>query len=75
MMPVLFNGNKPEKVKQHYERFNQYITFQVKQWNIDDPVKEAVELFGHMLDKKALVWFQEHKADFKDLTTLKTHFC
>ena len=28
MLPPLFDGNKPEVVKQHYERFNQYIKFQ-----------------------------------------------
>ena len=35
---------------------------------------EAIELFEHTLDKKALVWFQEHKDKFADLTTLKTIF-
>ena len=25
MMPALFDGEKPEKAKTHYERFNQYI--------------------------------------------------
>ena len=53
MMPALFDGEKPEKAKQHYERFNQYITFQTKQGNIDDTTKEAIELFEHTLDKKA----------------------
>ena len=28
MLPSLFNGEKPEKAKTHYERFNQYIKFQ-----------------------------------------------
>ena len=28
----------------------------------------------HTLDKKALMWFQQHKADFKDLTTMKNMF-
>ena len=32
-----------------------------KSGNIKDPIVEAVELFEHTLDKKALVWFQEHK--------------
>ena len=31
-------------------------------------------LFEHTLDKKALVWFPEHKDKFVDLTTLKTMF-
>ena len=31
-------------------------------------------LFEHTLDKKALVWFQEHKDKFVDITTLKTMF-
>ena len=35
---------------------------------------EAVELLEQALDKKALVWFQEHKYKFVDLTTLKTMF-
>ena len=74
MLPLLFNGTKPEVVKQHYERFNQYIKFQTKSGNIRDPIGEAVELFEHTLDKKALVWFQEHKDKFVDLTTLKTMF-
>ena len=70
MLPPLFDGTKPEMVKQHYERFNQYIKFQTKNSNIHDPI----ELFEHTLDKKALVWFQEHKDKFVDLTTLKTMF-
>ena len=39
-----------------------------------DPVREAVDLFEHMLDKTALVWFQTNRSKFKDLTTLKTMF-
>ena len=74
MLPLLFDGTKPEVSKQHYERFNQYIKFQMKSGNIRDPVSEAIELFEHTLDKKALVWFQEHKDKFVDLTTLKTMF-
>ena len=42
--------------------------------NVRDPVGKAIELFEHTLDKKALVWFQEHKDKFVDLTTLKTMF-
>ena len=72
MMPTLFNGNHPEKAKQH-ERFNQYIAFQGKNGNIIHATKEAIELFEHTLHK-VLVWFQEHKAEFKDLTTLKNLF-
>ena len=60
--------------KQHYERFNQYKKFQTKSGNINDPIVKAIELFDHTLDKKALVWFQEHKDKFVDLTTLKTMF-
>ena len=48
-----------------------YIKFQTEEGNNKDPIKEAVELFEHTLDKKALIWFQHHKADFKDLTTMK----
>ena len=36
--------------------------------------KEAIELFEHTLDKKVLIWFQQHKGDFKDLTTMKNMF-
>ena len=61
-------------MKQHYKRFNRYIKFQTKIGNIRDPIGEAIELFEHTLDKKALVWFQEHKNKFVDLTTLKTMF-
>ena len=74
MLPPLFNNSKPEVAKQHYERFNQYIKFQTKSGNIREPVAKAIELFEHTLDKKALVWFQEHKDKFVDLTTLKTMF-
>ena len=65
MLPPLFDGTKPEVVTQHYE---------MKSGNIRDLVGEAIELFEHTLDKKALVWFQEHKDKFVDLTTLKTMF-
>ena len=34
---------------------------QTKSGNIGDPIGKAIELFEHTLDKKALVWFQEHK--------------
>ena len=74
MLPPLFDSTKPEVVKQHYERFNQYIKFQTKSGNIRDLISEAIELFEHTLDKKALVWFQEQKDKFVDLTTLKTMF-
>ena len=74
MLPLLFDGNKPEVAKQHYERFNQYIKFRNKSSNIKDPIVEAIELFEHTLDKNKLVWFQEHKDKFVDLTTLKTMF-
>ena len=39
MLPLLFDGEKPEKVKTHYEWFNQYIKFQTKEGNIKDPIK------------------------------------
>ena len=74
MLLPLFDGSKPEVAKQHYERFNQYIKFQTKSGNIKEPVAKAIELFEHTLDKKALVWFQEHKDKFVALTTLKTMF-
>ena len=74
MLPPLFDGSKPEVVKQHYERFNQYIKLQTNSGNIRDPIAETIELFEHTLDKKALVWFQEHKDKFVDVTTLKTMF-
>ena len=72
MLPPLFDGEKLEKVKTHYEWFNQYIKFQTKEGNIKDPTKEAIELFEHTLDKKALIWFQQHKADFKTKNKRKT---
>ena len=74
MLRPLFDGTNTGVVKQHYERFNQYIKFQMKSGNIRDPVGETIELFKHTLDKKALVWFQEDKDKFVDLTTLKTMF-
>ena len=74
MMPSLFDGTKPATSKQHYERFNLYINFQTKSGHLTDPVGEAIDLFKHMLDKTALVWFQMNRSKFKDLTTLKTMF-
>ena len=74
MLPPLFDGTKPEVAKQHYEGSNQYIKFQMKSGNIRDPNGEAIGLFEHTLDKKALVWFQENKDKFVDLITLKTMF-
>ena len=74
MMPSLFDGTKPATSKQHYERFNLYINFQTKSGHLTDPVNEAIDLFEHMLDKTALVWFQTNKSKFKDLTTLKMMF-
>ena len=74
MLPPLFDGSKQEVAKQHYERFNQCIKFQTKSGNVKDPIAEAIELFEHTLDKKALVWFQEHKDNFIDITTLKKMF-
>ena len=70
MLPPLLDSEKPEKAKTHYKRFNQYIKFQTKEGNIKDTTKEAIELFEHTFDKKALIWFQQHKADFKELTSL-----
>ena len=55
MLPPLFDGEKSEKAKTHYERFNQYIKFQTKEGNIKDTTQEAIELFEHTLDKKALI--------------------
>ena len=33
-----------------------------------------MELFEHTLDKKVLIWFQQQKAEFKDLATMKNMF-
>ena len=74
MMLSLFDSTKPATSKQHYERFNLYINFQTKSGHLTDPVKEAIDLFEHTLDKTALVWFQMNKSKFKDLTTLKMMF-
>ena len=68
LLPALFDGKKPEKANTHYERFNQYIKFLTKEGNIKDPTKEANELYERTLDKEALIWFQQHKAEFTDLT-------
>ena len=54
--------------------FNQYIKFETTEGNIRDTTKEAIELFEHTLDKKALIWFQQHRGEFTDLTTLKNMF-
>ena len=70
MMPGLLGQNQ----KHHYERFNMYLKFQTKSGHLTNPVREAIDLFEHTLDKTALVWFQTNKSKFKDLTTLKTMF-
>ena len=41
MLPLLFDGTKPEVAKQHYKRFNQYIKFQTKSGN--QSVKQSVK--------------------------------
>ena len=74
MLPSLFDGTKPATSKQHYERFNLYINFQTKSGHLTDPVKEGIDLFEHMLDKTALVWFQMNKSKFKELTMMKMMF-
>ena len=74
MMLSLFDGTKPAMSKQHYKRFNLYINFQTKSSHLTDPVREAIDLFEHMLDKTALVWFQMNRSKFKDLTMLKMMF-
>ena len=74
MMPSLFDGTKPATSKQHYERFNLYKNFQTKSGHLTDPIREAIDLFEHTLDKTALVWFQMNRSKFKDLTTLKMMF-
>ena len=43
MLPPLFDSSKPEVVKQHYERFNQYIKFQTKSGNIRDKYLQDAE--------------------------------
>ena len=52
MLPALFDGEIPEKVKTHYERFNQYIKFQTKESNIKDPTKEAINYLNIPLIRK-----------------------
>ena len=74
MMPSLFDSTKPVMSKQHYERFNLYINFQTKSSHLTDPVRDAIDLFEHTLDKTALVWFQMNRSKFKDLTMLKMMF-
>ena len=74
MMPSLFDGTKPATSKQHYARLNLYINFQTKSGHLTDPVREAIDLFEHTLDKTALVWFQTNRSKFKDLTMLKMMF-
>ena len=74
MMPSLFDGTKPAMSKEHYKRFNLYINFQTKSGHLTDPVREAIDLFEHTLDKTALVRFQMNRSKFKDLTMLKMMF-
>ena len=74
MMLSLFDSTKAAMSKQHYERFKLYINFQTKSGHLADPVKEGIDLFEHMLDKTALVWFQTNRSKCKDLTMLKMMF-
>ena len=74
MMLSLFDGTKPAMSKEHYKRFNLYINFQTKSGHLTDPVREAIDLFEHTLDKTALVRFQMNRSKFKDLTMLKMMF-
>ena len=74
MVPSLFDGTKPAMSKQHHKRFNLYINFQTKSGHLMDPAGEDIDLFEHMLDKTAVVWFQMNRSKFKDLTTLKMMF-
>ena len=67
MMPNLFDGTKPAMSKQHYKRFNLYINFQTKSGHLTDPVGEAIDIFEHMLDKTALVWFQMNRFNSRTL--------
>ena len=69
MMLSLFDSMKPETSKQHYERFNLYINFQTKSGHLTDPVREAIDLFKHALNKTALIWFQINRSKYNDLTT------
>ena len=74
MMLSLFDGTKAATSKQHNERFILCIIFQTKSGHFTDPVREAIDLFEHTLDKTALVWFQTNRSKFKDLTMLKMMF-
>ena len=74
MMLSLFDGTKLATSKHHYERFNLYINLQTKTGHLTDPVREAIDLFKHTLDKTALVWFQMSRSKFKDRTMLKMMF-
>ena len=42
MMLSLFEGTKPARSKQHYERFNLYINFQTKSGHLTDPVAHII---------------------------------
>ena len=74
MVLSLFDGTEQAMSKQHNKRLNLYINFQTKSGHLTDPVREAIDLFEHMLDKTALVWYQMNRSKFKDLTTLKMMF-
>ena len=54
MIPALFDGEKPEKAKTHYKRFNQYIKFQTKEGNMKDTTKGAIELLYFVLREQNL---------------------
>ena len=62
MLPPLFDGTKPEVAKQHYERFNQYIKFQMKSGNIRDPIGEAINYLSTL-------WIRKHWFGFKSIKT------
>ena len=57
-------------MKQYEQKYDESVA-QITEMTMSD---HPIELFEHTLDKKALVWFQEHRGKFVDLTTLKTMF-
>ena len=52
MLPTLFDGEKPEKAKTHYERFNQYIKFQSKEANKKDTTNRLLNYSSIHLIKR-----------------------
>ena len=62
MLPPLFDGTKPDIVKQHYETFNQYIKFQTKSGILEIQLARQKNYLSKL-------WIRKHWFGFKSIKT------